>query len=313
MKPGIYPGVGMADYLAIKAVNASLLTALIFQCAEKAWFDSPWNPNPPPPDDTDASDAGQIGHALFLEGTDELVEVIDPAMYPTKSSGNIPTGYQNKEIKAARDNARANGRIPILKDKYAVVEQMVASARRKIDRVKARQPAVWQAFQTNGGESETTVVFEVDGVLCKMRPDRMNAQRTAMFDAKFSGVSAEPSSWGRTQLLRMGYYIGAAFYRLGLGGHDNISYTYLIVENEAPYLASLVGVTPQLFDIGAQQVQWALTRWKRCVATNTFPGYADDIEYPDTPPWLEADWIAKQAEQPFGPRKDDGVDYASQA
>jgi len=288
LKPGIYRGLPMADYLKVQAVSASLLCNLLFSCPEKAWYESAFNPNPPAPDDSDESDAGTIGHSLFLEGSDERIEVIDPWQYPTKSTGNVPNGWTNNEIRAARDAAREAGKTPILKAKYEPVKLMVQSARDKLERVKAKQPTVWSAFQPNGGESETTIIFEVDGMLCKMRPDRLDAIHRAIFDAKFSGVSAEPNTWGRVQMIRMGYYIGAAFYRLGLGGDEGISYTYLVVENKPPYLASLIGVTPQLFDLGMQKVQWALRRWKQCVASGMFSGYPDDIVYPDAPAWLEA-------------------------
>ena len=97
---------------------------------------------------------------------------------------------------------------------------MVASARCFIESLKDEQPDVWSAFQPDGGDSEVTVVWDEAGTLCKCRPDRISKDRTVIVDAKFTGTSAEPDTYGRTQLVRMGGYISAAWYRRGVEAAD---------------------------------------------------------------------------------------------
>jgi hypothetical protein len=46
MKPGIYPGLSMAEYLAMPALSASLLQTMLEECPAAAWFDSWLNPKP---------------------------------------------------------------------------------------------------------------------------------------------------------------------------------------------------------------------------------------------------------------------------
>ena len=46
MKPGTYPGLPMAEYLAAPAVSASIVKTIISECPRAAWFESWLNPVP---------------------------------------------------------------------------------------------------------------------------------------------------------------------------------------------------------------------------------------------------------------------------
>jgi hypothetical protein len=73
-----------------------------------------------------------------------------------------------------------------------------------------------------------------------------------MGDVKTTKTVAEPDRWGRTQLFGMGYYIAAAFYRRGLerGTGKRADYVYLVQEQAAPHLCSLVGLEPKAIALG---------------------------------------------------------------
>lgn len=296
MKTGIFPNIEMSAYLAMPAVSSSVLLAMLNECPKAAWWQSWLNPARVADVSTDAQDAGSIAHSILLEGHSEGVEVINPEDYPAEKTGNVPDGWTNKAIRAARDAARAVGKIPVLKADMAAINAMVVSARKFIEECRATEPAIWSIFQPGGGESELTCVWDDDGIPCRIRPDRISRDRRLIVDVKTSNRSAEPDSWGRSQLAGMDYYVSASFYRRGIEKIADVSpaYTYLVIEQEAPHLCSLVGMSPHHFALGEDKVRTALDYWRLCFERNSWPGYAARVAYPDLPAWTDTQWMEKR-------------------
>ncbi len=291
----------MQEYLALKAVSAGVLRTLIEECPAAAWHYSAFNPEPAPADDTDASDAGTIIHSIILEGGAGSIAVFDPAEYPNLKGGGTATGWTNKAIKEARDTARSIGKIPILKEDFAGVVAASTSAQRFIESLKDTEPAVWAAFQPDGGVSEETITFDCDGVPCKMRPDRRSTDSRLLIDVKTTKTSAEPDRWGRSQLYGQGYDLSAAFYRLGIIGLRGVvpAYKFLVVQQEPPYLCSLCECDPQGIELAARKVEFALREWARCVKSGFFPGYPNRTAYISPPGWAEAVWLEREIAEPM--------------
>lgn len=284
--PGQYADIPFDVYLSQPAVSAGLLKTIIAECPRAAWFESWLNPARPANDDTAASDAGTIAHEILLEGSTAAVEVIDPEDYPAKN-GAIPDGWKNPSIRAARDDARAAGKTPVLKPQMAIIENMVDSAQHFLYGLRDSEPAIYAAFQPDGGESEQTLIWEEDGMLCRMRPDRISLDRRLIVDPKFSGVSVEPGTWSRKQMGPMGYRISAAFYRRGcqrMFGTEP-DYVFLVIGQVAPHLCSLVGVDPAGLELGQMQVERGIRTWRDCVQRGYWPGYANRVAYPEVKPW----------------------------
>ena len=234
------------------------------------------------------------------------IVVIDPRDHPAEKTGAIPSGWTNKSIKAARDTARDAGKIPVLLDDMAEIEAMVASGRAFIESLKDTEPAIWAAFQPDGGDSELTMIWQDgdtlfrgdDGTLCRMRPDRISKDRRVIIDVKTSAMSVEPDSFGRRQMISMGYYISAAFYRRGIEDMYGISpaYVFLAIETAPPYLCSLVGIDPAGFELGGAKVEVGLNAWKSCMRSGNWPGYPNRVCYPELPPWEQARWEEREAQ-----------------
>ena len=153
--------------------------------------------------------------------------------------------------------ARLEGKLPVLAHKVAEVDLMVASARAFIESCKETEPAIWRAFQPDGGRSEVTIQWDDAGLPCKIRPDRISNDNRVVVDAKFTATSPDPDSWGRTQLIRMGYYISAAFYKRVIKARpawppNTRSWSCPPIR---PYLASLVAST-------RRTQRWALGAWR---------------------------------------------------
>jgi hypothetical protein len=299
----------MREYLAIEAVNAGLLHTIDTRCARAAWHDSWLNPGRPIATSTAAQGTGTIAHQALLEGSMDCVAVINPQQHPNKGDGAIPTGWTNPAMRAARDAAIVAGKVPLLPDEVAPIEAMVSAAREYIDSLRESQPAVWAMFQPGGGESETTLVWkERDGTLCRIRPDRLSSDRGVMGDYKTTKASADPDTWFRRQAGPLGYPISAAFYRRGgkaIFGAEP-AYVWLVQEQDAPYLCSLVSLDSPGHAIASRKCHRALQTWAAAVASGRWNGYMADVAYPTTPSWE----IAREEEQggDFGSANDQLVD-----
>lgn len=295
MSANVSYGVPMDVYLGLPAVSASVLKALLERCPQAAWFES-WLNADRPDDFSDAADVGTIAHSILLEGGPGKVCVIDPAAHrskPTKDNpdGAIPTGWTNQAIRAARDAAREAGQIPVLPEDMVAVDAMVDAVRAFIASLKDSEPAIWAAFQPDGGDSEVTITWQDGETPCRIRPDRISTARDLIIDLKTTEKSANPFAW------RAYDHVGPAFYRRGCDAAFGTQpeYVFLVVEQLPPYLCSLVGVDPHGFELGSEKVRTALEMWARCVAANDWPGYFPRVAYPEIPVYVDTQWQEQQA------------------
>lgn len=308
MTPGEYPGLPMHEYLALPAIGSGVIKAINDRCPMAAWHESYLNPHRTP-DPSKESDAGELAHALVLEGSDARVCVVDPQDYPAATTGNIPDGWTNKAIKAVRDEARCAGKVPVLLPQWSRIKAMADSARAFIDSLRTTEPAIWRAFQPGGGDAELTALWDEAGTLCRLRTDRVSTARDLVVDLKFTGVSAEPESFGRNGLLRMQYAISAGFYRRGLRAlhGTDVSYLFIVIEQDPPYLCSLVGLDPTWTAYADARVARGLRDWQACSANQKWPGYPARAVYPELPPWEIQRFEEQEIESPWGGGQ---LDYA---
>jgi hypothetical protein len=293
MTPGAYPSMRMPEYLRLPALSASIIRTLIDECPKAAHWKSYLNPVARVEKKSKESDIGIASHAIVLENNDALMVEVNPLDF-IGPKGGVPVGWTTDAIKDAAANIRASGRIPMLTKDVADVRGAVASAREFIESLRETEPAIWAMFQPDGGDSELTCVWDEDGTLCKMRPDRIAKDRRITADLKFTKRSAEPESQGRLALpdgkISAGWYNRGANRVFGV----DMAYVFIVTEMEPPYLTSCLGVDPASMAIGAEKCEFGLREWQRCVAANDFPGYPNRVCYPETPTWERAQWEERQ-------------------
>ncbi len=224
-------------------------------------------------------DIGTVAHAILLEGAD-VVQLVDAPDWRTKIA------------QAQRDAARAKGKVPLLKGKFADVEQMVAAASEQL--APFSQLAI---FNHKYGKPEQTVIWKEDDVWCRARIDWLHDDHTAIDDYKSTSASANPDVLARTMFAN-GWDTQAAWYLRGLRAVGRAAqereFRFVVQETYAPYALSVIGVGPDVLTIGEKKALYALERWRICLRTADWPAYPTRVCYPTLPAWEENRWLEKE-------------------
>lgn len=220
-----------------------------------------------------AFDVGTVCHQLLLDG----------------AAGVQVVNYDDWRTKAAKEEAataRAHGLIPLLEKDWVQVEAMMAAVREQLD----------GRGLFEDGESELTLVWEERGVLCRARLDWLTTDRQAIHDFKTS-TNPEPGKFSRGSFFDHGYDLQAAFYMRGVRAcfGTDADVRFAVAEKEAPYLLAVFGVPPHVLHLANRKIDWALDTWRECLATDTWPGYPEDVCWVDLRPWDEAQWAEREA------------------
>jgi hypothetical protein len=278
----------MDAYLARKAVSSGLLHTLLDKSPLHARMDSPWN-SARQQRESNVADIGTYAHACLLEGgTDKLV-IVDADDWRTKAA------------REARDVARLECKLPILAGKMGEVHDMVCAAQEYIAKSEL-------AGILDDGEPELTLLFEIDGVPCKARPDFLRTDRRVCLSYKTTLGSANPESWVRTQLP--GYDVASVFYELAVREacqtDDACLLVHLVQEQKIPCSCSLVALSPAMRELAAAKMHAALATWKACTESGNWPAYSGRIHYAEPRPWQFNEFEEKQASTAFSEQELEG-------
>ena len=233
------------EYHAHPALNASTLKAVATKPLAKVRYDldhrvekREWT-------------LGDAAHSLILEGDASRIDVVDA------------TNYLTKAAKAARDASYAAGRTPLLPHEW---ETVTAMAKAVADHDTAG-PLL------TGHTPEVSVFADLYGQPCKARLDAWHPDRNLVVDLKTT-ADANPDTFDRTA-LNFGYHQQMAHYRdlMQAKTGDRPRFLFVLVEKAAPYLVSVVELDDLFYDLGQRRNYEAAEKWKRAVATNTWPGY----------------------------------------
>lgn len=276
---GIANAIYQDDALGARpSLNAGICKILCSRSPLHAWTLHP-RLNPHFERDSDPKyDVGTAAHALLLEGRDAvfIVGALD---------------WRTADAKAMREEARAEGKIPLLSAQWQEVQRMCEAVREQLDALDV------DPVPLTDGKPEQTLVWEEQGILCRARLDWLRDDRAAIDDLKTTSASANPEAWTRRTLWDMGADIQAAFYLRGLAalGEKVRDFRWIVVETYPPYALSVVSLTPQAFELADAKVEYALNLWKRCLEADDWPGYPIQVAYAEAPGWHEAAWLEKEA------------------
>jgi hypothetical protein len=222
-------------------------------------------------------DIGKAAHAILLEGQ-VAVEVIEAPDWRTNAA------------KDARDQARANGKIPLLAKVMFEVDAMVAAAAVQLAEHGAR-PTLF----TSGKAEQTLVWDEPGGVVCRARLDWLRDDLAAIDDLKTTSRSANPEAYSKA-LFGVGGDIQAAMYIRGVQELEGRTpdFRWCVIETSPPYALSVIAPGPDVLTIGRKKVEYAIDVWRRCMASGEWPGYPSQVCFAELPAYEESRWLEKE-------------------
>ncbi len=255
--PNITPAQYHADcYPGEPSLSSTIAKLLIFATPAHAFLAhprlTPPSPDADPEDETPAQLRGTVTHALVLGKGSEIVEV-------------DAKDWRTNEAKAKRDNARTDGKLPVLK-------RVLTEHRVNATAIRERLAALGYALD---GDSEVVVLFTLaatDGtpVPCRMMVDHLTSRYA--LDLKTLESSA-PDSCQR-QADAYGHALQRAFYTAGLAallGPDAPEFLFAFAETGAPHVVTLADCDGSSRELGEMQLQRAVNLWAKCMKAGEWP------------------------------------------
>lgn len=218
-------------------------------------------------------DIGHVAHALFLQGIDKAVVI-------------KADDWRTKAAKEGRDNARSQGKIPLLADQYDRVCAMVSAAHSYL-----RESELGIVDLQKEGYSERTYVWKEGETWCKCRTDWIDEIETEVVDYKTTASSVNLASI-RKLVLSNGYDIQEALYRRGVYAVTGRKpeFVFLFQETEPPYACSLISLPENWRKMGEEKVDTGLMIWRQCMSSGQWPAYPLSIQRLDLPAWAIDQW-----------------------
>jgi hypothetical protein len=258
-------------------LSASIAHILCTASPLHAWTAHPaLNPNHTPVE-KDHYDFGTAVHAVLLEGV-EICVPIEAADWRTNAA------------KEAREQTRAEGRIPLLAHDYTRLLQLVSAAKRQL----ADHHASPRLF-TDGKPEQSLFWHEPDGVACRARIDWLRDDFVAIDDLKTTSASANPDLWSR-RLFDHGVDVQSEMYRRGAERLTGVrpEFRLVVIETTEPFALSVVSPGPDVELIARKKVDYAIALWEKCLRENSWPGYARDVAYAALPAYEESRWLERE-------------------
>lgn len=288
--PGLYEGIPAAEYHADPwgpCLSASMAHLLVSRSPAHVYARHPRLGNIPAEDETEAMDGGSVLHSLLLGSGPEVV-VVEAKDWRTNAA------------KDQRDDARAQGKIPVLQARYE--ELAVAAAEIEKNLVRCLGISLQDMAR------EVVALWEEEGVRCRARLDALDLAEGIIYDAKTVRDGA-PAAFARTMIFN-GLDIQHAAYRSAVAHlfpdlAGRVRLEFLRLELTPPYAVSRLGPGGSMRSHGESRWRRALAIWRRCVESGEWPGYGGELHEVQAPPWAleeemeamgkenpEADWLA---------------------
>lgn len=279
-----------SDPLPKASLSASMARILLGKSPRHAWQNHPkLNPDWKP-EEENKFDFGTVAHKLLLGEGREVVIV-------------EANDWRTKFAQDSRDDARTQGKTPILAKDYVTAEAMHKAAIEQLTLIDD----CFDAF-TGQGQAEAVLAwqeFDMEGknpIWCRGKIDwlakRRDTGHIVIYDYKSSGVDVSPMGVSR-HLYDMEYEIAAAMYERGLeaihgDAAGKIVMRFVVQEKEPPYLLHVAEMDAGGMTIGRKKVSYAIQLWRRCLLTGVWPGYSNRIIRADMPSYLENRWLERE-------------------
>ncbi len=260
--PGAHDDVAEADYFGHPALSHSGAKLLLESPALFKWRQD--HPQPA----KKAFDYGHAAHALVLGTGAEIVEVKEET-------------WAKNVAKAARDQAYAEGKVPLLYHQVQQVKDMAAAL--------LQHPVARKMFTAGKAEQSLFWADTATGVHLRCRIDWLpytGLEQMVIPDYKTT-VSATGPAFQKA-LLSYGYHQQADWYSEAVrqcGIDEDPRFVFVCQEKTAPYLVQIFEPDAAAIQAGREANRRAINLYAQCEATDTWPGYSEAIELVSLPPW----------------------------
>lgn len=229
-----------------------------------------------PVDPKAAWDFGSAAHKMLLGVGADVVRV---------DAGD----WRTKVARETRDQAHAEGKVPLLAEDYEKAEAMAASLR--------DHPVAGGLFDPTRGRPEQSLIWH-DGEHQIWRRARLDwlpdagPTRIILPDYKTTKC-AHPDQLQKT-IVDYGYHQQAAWYldgAMALNLSFDAAFLFVFQEKAAPYLVTVAEPNAMNLAIGRDLNRQAISTYRKCVESGRWPGYSDGIELIPPPYWVENAYI----------------------
>ena len=272
--PAFLPDLTFEEYLADPAPEPSLTSSIIREllagAPRRVWLKTPRINPQAVPEERKAFELGTAAHALFVGKGAELT-IVEADSWRTKAA------------QMQRDDARADGRTPILAKDFDTVQAMAESAERQF----GQNPNIRKLYA--GAARETSIVWQQWGVHHRCRPDLFDREANVVIHYKTTAQVLSPQTLPR-YAAGQGWDVTASHYRDGvkaLTGEAPRQF-FAVQENKPPYLAMVCQLDDIFLLCGDMVRELIAAQWARCLRQNEWPGHPVSTVRLECPPWHEA-------------------------
>jgi hypothetical protein len=290
-QPGMYrmdAATYHRDPCPAPSLSSSTIKTMLERTPRHAWCDHPKLGNMRADKSSDAFTIGTAAHKLILGAGAEFC-VIDAA------------DWRTKDAQAQRDQARADGLTPILREQHDKAQHIAAWSRGELNQL----PLVADAFAD--GLPELVAIWREGDIWCRSMMDLAPTAADAegwwtIYDLKTTSGALDANALARN-MINFGYDIQAAHYTRGLqallGDDARVRFRFLFVESDSPYSATVAQCSGLMASTGEQKVLAAYSIWSRGLRENEWPGYPRDLMRVEPPNFLETQWRDREAGDPL--------------
>ncbi len=218
-----------------------------------------------------AYDFGTVAHELVL-GKGAGIEVIQA------------DSWRTKKAKEAAEEARAEGKTPILSAVFNRAEEMAEAVH--------RHPVASKLFMA--GEAETSIFWpdpEFPDVMRRARLDwwTQNAGYEVIVDYKSTADASDRAL--QKSIVNYGYHQQDRFYIDAVEslGHEQVVFLFVFQEKTPPYEVRVIQLPSTACHIGDARNRRAIELYKQCRDSGQWPGYSEAIDQIGLPRWAERD------------------------
>lgn len=290
--PGIYPAMPNSVYHDLPGLSWSKAKHLIYELGGGLEFYYGEFIDPKEKSSKSNMDFGNLAHSIVLpdQGLWEF------SIMKQDTWDDLCHDFKKPKSSGAylkwKASVEDSGLVPVTPDQVDVVNDMVASLKKQRVLINGEPVTLFDLLQA--GESEVSYFAEINGVLCKAKPDKRIGD--LLIDYKTTATKPHPEQF-RNQAFKMGYHGQAAWYPMVVAKADNTfrkdtsDFQFIAQMVSWPHVARLIPLDPNFHEMGVEHCLEAIELYKEGTTEGWWP--IRDIVESDLP--MFANYLRKDS------------------